>query len=80
MVQELEGPVAGLVSQNCTCWSRPPGELMQQVLVEETEQESWLALLAQVLGVPAMMGVKSAANAAMVKKDGIVNYLIGTGN
>lgn len=31
MVHEFEGPVTGLVSQNCVCSNRPPGDSKQQV-------------------------------------------------
>ena len=40
IVQESVGPVTGLVSQNWTCWKRPPGLLIQQVSVEEPEQDN----------------------------------------
>lgn len=53
IVHDVEGPVDGEVSQNCTCWNRPPGELMQHVLDEEPWQERVEEEMEQDAGVPA---------------------------
>jgi hypothetical protein len=45
MVHESEGPVTGLVSQNCVCSNRPPGASKQQV--PESEE---LQLVGELVG------------------------------
>lgn len=51
---------------------RPPGELMQQVLVDEPEQERYAEVVGQVSGVPARARGRKTAMAApadLVKDD-----------
>lgn len=79
MVQESEGPVAGLVSQNCTCWKSPPGLLMQQVSVEEPEQERTEVSLGQVTGVLARARGRMAARAAILENEDMLKLKLEAG-
>ena len=78
MVQESVGPVAGSVSQNWTCWKRPPGELMQQVLVEVPEQERTEESFAHVSGVAARTKGNMAASAAALEKEDMLRSILET--
>lgn len=81
IVHESDGPVAGSVSQNCDCSSRPPGLLKQQVSVtlEVLWQLSWeLSSEQDVTSARAPPAKKScaaaapSASAAAERDDGIV--------
>ena len=66
--------MTGSVSQNWTCWKRPPGVLKQHVLVEEPWQES--CVLVQVSGVPASEKETMLARAAALSmREGMVSVV-----
>jgi hypothetical protein len=72
IVQEVEGPVTGFVSQNCTCWNRPPGELRQHVSLDEPPHDRSSEVSGQLLCCARAKGRAAVRAQAILEKECIV--------